>query len=148
MQVPLIRLLIPSRLTNTLSTSSLPVKSSAITYRLGLTPLAASNMALKRKYNSITDRNNTRMFTSPASVFSQVNVRLISTLKCIFWDKKRKKCIHHCVMELSREVEDFPPRTYVSSHLAKSATSPWDFSVGLRGCKRPQHIVYIISMWP
>lgn len=43
--VPRIRLLIPSRLTNTLSMSSLPVKSSAITYKLGLTALAASSMA-------------------------------------------------------------------------------------------------------
>lgn len=44
MHVPLMRLLIPSRLTNRLSMSSLPVKSSAMTYRLGLTSLAASNM--------------------------------------------------------------------------------------------------------
>lgn len=43
--VPRMRLLIPSRLTNTLSMSSLPVKSSAITYKLGLTALAASSMA-------------------------------------------------------------------------------------------------------
>lgn len=43
--VPRMRLLIPSRLTNTLSMSSLPVKSSAITYKLGLTTLAASSMA-------------------------------------------------------------------------------------------------------
>lgn len=54
--VPLIRLLIPSRLTNTLSMSSLPVNSSAITYRLCLTDLAASNMAWTRQYMSVTDR--------------------------------------------------------------------------------------------
>lgn len=51
--VPRMRLLIPSRLTKTLSRSSLPVKSSAITYRLGLTALAASNMAWT---TNITDK--------------------------------------------------------------------------------------------
>lgn len=53
--VPRMRLLIPSRLTKTLSRSSLPVKSSAITYRLGLTALAASNMAWTTNSN-ITDK--------------------------------------------------------------------------------------------
>lgn len=47
--VPLTRLLIPRRLTKTLSMSSLPVNSSAITYRLGLTDRAASNMAWTRR---------------------------------------------------------------------------------------------------
>lgn len=32
--------------------SSLPVKSSAITYKLGLTALAASSMALRRQHKS------------------------------------------------------------------------------------------------
>lgn len=51
--VPRMRLLIPSRLTNTLSRSSLPVKSSAITYKLGLTALAASSMAWTRQHSSV-----------------------------------------------------------------------------------------------
>lgn len=45
--VPLTRLVIPRRLTNTLSISSLPVKSSAITQRLGLTALAVASIAYR-----------------------------------------------------------------------------------------------------
>lgn len=54
--VPRIRLVIPSRFTNTLSSSSLPVKSSAMTYRSGLTALAAHSMACRVRtlHHSIT----------------------------------------------------------------------------------------------
>ena len=51
--VPLTRLVIPRRLTNTLSISSLPVKSSAITYRLGLIALAADSMCYGRRVVSV-----------------------------------------------------------------------------------------------
>lgn len=45
---PLIKELMPSLVTKTLSRSSLPVNSSATTYRLGCNFLAASNMYCKK----------------------------------------------------------------------------------------------------
>lgn len=54
MSLPLIKELMPSLVTKTLSRSSLPVNSSATTYKLGCNFLAASNMYCKKhshKYN-------------------------------------------------------------------------------------------------
>ena len=54
MSLPLIKELMPSLVTKTLSRSSLPVNSSATTYKLGCNFLAASNIYCKKhshKYN-------------------------------------------------------------------------------------------------
>lgn len=89
--VPLIRLLIPSRLTNTLSMSSLPVKSSAITYRLVLTTLAASSMALTGQYN-MADRERRGVINIASSADrrlgfnyrKQVNATWRSEFLCLY----------------------------------------------------------------
>lgn len=82
--VPRIRLLIPSRLTNTLSISSLPVNSSAITYRLGLTALAASSMAWTRQYISVTHRERRRVCCYHRHTYLQYAARLAFSNGCCF----------------------------------------------------------------
>ena len=56
MSLPLIKELMPSLVTKTLSRSSLPVNSSATTYKLGCNFLAASNMYCKKHSHKITER--------------------------------------------------------------------------------------------